>query len=64
MLTFVLIMLAVFVIAGIVGNDDNATKKRRHRSRRSSEPRGLPWMDPNYKKRKKQEERNSSKFKI
>ncbi len=28
----------------------------------SKDQRGLPWMDPNYKKRKEREERNSYKF--
>lgn len=39
-------------------------KPKRYRRRHHSEPRGLRWMEPNYKKRKKREERNSSKFSI
>ena len=64
MLTFALILLAIVVIAGIFAPDPDTPKKRRSRAHRHSETRGLPWMDPNYKKRKKREERNSHKFKI
>lgn len=63
MITFVLILLALIVVVGLFVPDKYLPKKRpRKPRRRYSEPHGLPWMDPNYQKRKKREERDSSKL--
>lgn len=63
MTAFILIILAIVIVAGIFDLDNDTPKNRTHRPRRRrSEPRRLPWMDPNYKKRKKREKRNSSKL--
>ena len=63
MTAFILIILAIVIVAGIVDLDNDTPKNRTRRPRlRRSEPHRLPWMDPNYKKRKKREKRNSSKL--
>lgn len=56
MFTFVLILLGLIVVVGLFVPDKYIPKRRHRRPRRHhSEPHGLPWMDPNYQKRKERE---------
>lgn len=62
MFTFVLMLLGLIVVVGLFVPDKYLPDRRCQRPlRHHSEPHGLPWMDPNYQKRKERA-RNSNKF--
>lgn len=62
MIKIALITLATVLVVGLFIPDKYLPQKKRVRYRYSADNKGLPWMDPNYQKRKKREERNSYKF--
>ncbi len=66
--TIIFILLAIAVLSAIKVSPPKGTsgeltdaRRRQHRRRQSTEPHGLPWMDPNYQKRKERK-RDSYKF--
>lgn len=61
MLTFIITFFIALFIGCWIFLPDSKTPTPRRRRRRPTEPHGLPWMDPNYQKRKDRA-RNSNKF--
>ena len=55
MFNFIIILLLIIVVIGIFVPGKPLQGSKPPERHRSDPPRGLPWMDPNYQKRKKRE---------